>query len=48
MCVSENFNVTKLIKEILKSEVGTIDENLSVDQLQIHLRKLLKDDKFLL
>ena len=48
VCVSENFNVTRLIKEILKSAVGTIDENLSVDQLQVRLRKLLENEKFLL
>ncbi|XP_065617030.1 disease resistance protein RGA2 [Quercus suber] len=48
VCVSEDFNVTRLIKEILKSELVTIDENLSLDQLQIQLRGLLKDKKFLL
>ncbi|XP_050258422.1 disease resistance protein RGA2-like [Quercus robur] len=48
VCVSEDFNVTWLIKEILKSALVTIDENLSLDQLQIQLRGLLKDKKFLL
>ena len=46
--VYDDFNVTWLIKEILKSALVTIDENLSLDQLQIQLRGLLKDKKFLL
>ena len=46
--VFEDFDVTRLIKEILKSAIGSIDENLSVHMLQIHLRELLKDKKFLL
>ncbi len=37
-----------MIKEIFKSAIGSIDENSSVDQLQICLRELLKDMKFLL
>ncbi|XP_030926575.1 putative disease resistance protein RGA4 [Quercus lobata] len=48
VCVSEDFNVTWLIKEILKSAHVTIDENLSLDQLQIQLREVLKDKKYLL
>jgi hypothetical protein len=52
VCVFEDFSVTRLIKEILKSACGaigiTIDPNWSVDTLQIKLRELLKDKKFLL
>ena len=32
-CVSEDFNITTLIQEILKSANVTIDENLCIDQL---------------
>ena len=48
VCVSEDFNVTRLIKEILKSAKVKIDENLGIDQWQTSLRELLKDKKFLL
>jgi predicted nucleotidyltransferase len=48
VCISEDFDVTRLIKEILKSAIGSIDENLGVDQLQIRLREFLKEKKFLL
>nr|XP_023888387.1 disease resistance protein RGA2-like [Quercus suber] len=54
VCVSEDFDVTRLIKEILKSALDKIDENikilenLGVDELQCRLRELLKDKKFLL
>ncbi|KAK4580608.1 hypothetical protein RGQ29_024305 [Quercus rubra] len=48
VCVSEDFDVRSLIIEILKSPADSIDENLSIDQLQILLRELLKDKKFLL
>jgi uridine kinase len=52
VCVSEDFSVTRLIKEILKSAYSairmTIDHNWSVDELQTKLRELLKDKKFLL
>jgi hypothetical protein len=48
VCIYEDFDVTRLIKEILKSAIGSIDENLGVDQLQIRLREFLKDKKFLL
>ncbi|XP_062166254.1 putative disease resistance protein RGA1 [Alnus glutinosa] len=52
VCVSEDFCVTRLIKEIFKSACGaigiTIDPNWSVDILQTKLRELLKDKKFLL
>ncbi|KAM4091893.1 hypothetical protein ACJW30_09G170900 [Castanea mollissima] len=48
VCVSEDFDVKSLIIEILKSPDSSINENLSIDQLQILLRELLKDKKFLL
>jgi Leucine-rich repeat (LRR) protein len=48
VCVSEDFSVTRLVKEILKSACGTIDENWNVDTLQTRLRELLKDKKSLL
>ncbi|KAB2608213.1 disease resistance protein RGA2-like [Pyrus ussuriensis x Pyrus communis] len=47
--VSVDFDVTRLIKEILGSALGTkISEGLSLDQLQAQLRDALKDKKFLL
>ena len=42
-----DFDVKRLITEILKSAVG-IDENLSIDQLQMCLREHIRDKKFLL
>ena len=48
VCVSEDFDVTWLIKEILKSALGKIDETLSLDWLTILLRELIKDKKFIL
>ncbi|KAM3691148.1 hypothetical protein ACJW31_09G173600 [Castanea mollissima] len=48
VCVSEDFDVTRLIKEILKSAKVLVDENLGIDQWQNSLRELLKDKKFLL
>nr|XP_023873046.1 putative disease resistance protein RGA1 [Quercus suber] len=48
VCVSEDFDVMWLITEILKSALGKIDETLSLDWLQIRLRELIKDKKFLL
>ncbi|KAL4607891.1 hypothetical protein ACB092_09G208400 [Castanea dentata] len=48
VCVSEDFDVTRLIKEILKSANLPVDENLGIDQWQNSLRGLLKDKKFLL
>jgi len=48
VCVSEDFSVIRLIKEILKSACGTIDENWNADVSQTRLRELLKDKKFLL
>ncbi|XP_035545127.1 disease resistance protein RGA2-like [Juglans regia] len=49
VCVSENFNVTRLVEEILKSAGGRVDKNSSnEDTLQTSLRELLKDERFLL
>ncbi len=47
VCVSEDFDVTRLIKEILKSAIGKTNENLDVDGLQNSLRELFKDKKLL-
>ena len=47
VCVLEDFDVKRLITEIHKSAVA-IDENLSIDQLQMRLRVHIKDMKFLL
>ncbi|KAM4080172.1 hypothetical protein ACB094_09G171900 [Castanea mollissima] len=44
----QDFDVTRLIKEILKSAKVPIDENLGIDQWQNSLRELLEDKKFLL
>nr|XP_023882073.1 putative disease resistance protein RGA3 [Quercus suber] len=48
VCVSENFDLKRLITEILKYEIGTIDESLSLEQLQKKLGEFLKDKRFLL
>ncbi|XP_059462381.1 putative disease resistance protein RGA4 [Corylus avellana] len=48
VCVSEDFSVARLIKEILKSARCTIDPDWSVDTLQTELRQQLRDKKFLL
>ncbi|XP_030925534.1 putative disease resistance protein RGA4 isoform X2 [Quercus lobata] len=45
VCVSEDFNVAKLTKEILKSAIYRIDENFVVDGLPNSLKELLKDKK---
>ena len=47
MCVSEDFNVARLTKEILKSAIYRIDENSVVDGLPNSLKELLKDKKIL-
>jgi hypothetical protein len=47
VCVSKDFDLTRLIKEILKSAIGKTNENLGVDGLQNSLRELLKDKKLL-
>jgi hypothetical protein len=46
--VSEDFSVTRLISEILKSARTLIDPDWSVNTLQNKMRELLKDKKFLL
>nr|XP_023882087.1 putative disease resistance protein RGA1 [Quercus suber] len=48
VCVSEDFDVTRLIKEILKSAKVSVNENLGIDQWQNSLRELLEDKRFLL
>ncbi|XP_041028147.1 putative disease resistance protein RGA4 isoform X2 [Juglans microcarpa x Juglans regia] len=49
VCVSENFNVTRLVEDILKSARVKVDKNSSnEDTLQTSLRELLKDKRFLL
>ena len=53
VCVSLEFNVTELVREILKSAFDASHikrdiSNLSIDQLQTSLRNILKDKKFLL
>ncbi|XP_059428109.1 disease resistance protein RGA2-like [Corylus avellana] len=48
VCVSEDFSVARLIKEILQSACDTIDDNWNVDTLQTKLREVLRDTKFLL
>ena len=48
VCVSEDFNVLKLAKEILKSAGGGISENMSMDEVQASLRSILKERRFLI
>jgi hypothetical protein len=48
VCVSEDFDVATLIREILKSASGTVDEKLGVDLWQTSLRNCLENKKFLL
>ncbi|KAL4607879.1 hypothetical protein ACB092_09G207300 [Castanea dentata] len=48
VCVSENFDLKRLITEIIKYEIGTIDGSLSLNQWQEKLREFLKDKKYLL
>ncbi|XP_065616174.1 disease resistance protein RGA2-like [Quercus suber] len=47
VCVSEDFEVTRLIKDILKSAIYRIDENFDADRLPNSLKELLKDKKIL-
>ncbi|XP_030927745.1 putative disease resistance protein RGA1 [Quercus lobata] len=47
VCASDKFNVTRLIKEILKSAIDKIDENFGAHGLQNNLRELLRDKKFI-
>jgi Leucine-rich repeat (LRR) protein len=46
VCVSEEFTVLKLAKEILKSVGGEISENMSMDKVQASLRSYLKEKRF--
>ena len=49
VCVSEDFDVPRLIREILKESGCRIDERLStLNELQTKLREMLKNKKFLL
>ncbi|XP_059462679.1 putative disease resistance protein RGA4 [Corylus avellana] len=48
VCVSEDFDIPRLIKEILKSATGAIDETLGVDLWPKKLRDSLEKKKFLL
>ncbi|XP_030927376.1 putative disease resistance protein RGA4 [Quercus lobata] len=47
VCVSQEFNDTRLIKDMLKSAIHKIDENFGVDGLQNNFRELLGDKKFI-
>ena len=47
VCASDDFNVTRVIKEILKSAIRKIDENFGVNGLQNSFRELLRDKKFI-
>ncbi|KAL5546896.1 hypothetical protein UlMin_006583 [Ulmus minor] len=47
VCVSENFDVPRLVKEILDSVTGKVND-LNLDQLQNRLRDELKNRRFLL
>ncbi|KAM3691032.1 hypothetical protein ACJW31_09G164900 [Castanea mollissima] len=46
VCVSEDFSVFKLAKEILKSAGGGSSENMSMDIVQARLRSTLKEKRF--
>jgi ribosomal protein S24E len=46
VCVSEEFTVLKLAKEILKFAGGEISENMSMDKVQATLRSYLKEKRF--
>ncbi|XP_050245665.1 putative disease resistance protein RGA4 isoform X3 [Quercus robur] len=48
VCVSEDFDVKRLVKEILKSAGGEISENMSMDQVQASLRNVLNGKSFLI
>ncbi|KAL5539585.1 hypothetical protein UlMin_044006 [Ulmus minor] len=45
---SKDFNVPRLIKEILDSATGKVNENLTLEMMQTQLRGILRDGKFLL
>uniref|UniRef100_A0A7N2M2V1 Disease resistance protein RGA3 n=1 Tax=Quercus lobata TaxID=97700 RepID=A0A7N2M2V1_QUELO len=46
LCVSEDFNVLTLAKEILKSTGGGIKQNMNMDEVQVNLRSILKKKRF--
>ena len=48
VCVSVDFDVQKLAKEILKSAGGVVSENMSMDQVQASLRNVLNGKSFLI
>ncbi|KAL5546833.1 hypothetical protein UlMin_006520 [Ulmus minor] len=48
VCVSENFDVPRLIKDILNSATDRANEHMTLDQLQKRLRDKLEDQRFLL
>lgn len=49
VCVSEDFNLTRLVKEIVKSAgLGFDEDSITVEMLQTSLRELIKKRKFLL
>ena len=48
VCVSVDFDVQKLAKEILKSAGGVVSENMSMDQVQASLRNVLNGKPFLI
>ncbi|XP_059462672.1 putative disease resistance protein RGA4 [Corylus avellana] len=48
VCVSEDFDVIRLIREILAESGVRIDEKLSINELQTKLREKLKNKRFLL
>ncbi|XP_075639512.1 putative disease resistance protein RGA1 [Castanea sativa] len=46
VCVSEDFNVLKLAKEMLKLAGGGISENMSLEEVQVRLRRILNEKRF--
>ena len=46
VCVSEDFNVLKLAKEIIKSAGGGISENMSMNEVQASLHSILHKNRF--
>ncbi|XP_043714927.1 putative disease resistance protein RGA3 [Telopea speciosissima] len=48
VCVSEDFNMLRLTKEILESAIGPSPVSLSLDLLQMKLQEVLSEKRFLL
>ncbi|XP_030949503.1 putative disease resistance protein RGA3 [Quercus lobata] len=46
VCVSENFDVLKLAKELLKLAGGEISESMSLNEVQARLRRILNEKRF--